>query len=147
MIRPRLLITLLSPLLLSGCLATPERPLSAHEAAARQVVPLTGDFDGDGVADYAFWNRETGRWFLMTSSRQPPHRRLVRQGAGYQVWWGGQGDEPLVGDFDGDGIDDLAVWRESISAIYLLTSTGGYNRASVRHFDGFAIKVELPTTP
>jgi hypothetical protein len=86
-------------------------------------VPMVGDVDGDGRADLMVWRASTGTWFWLTS------------GSGYDYataglkQWGNQslGDVPLLGDFDGDGRDDLAVWRGSSGTWFWLTSSSGYS--------------------
>lgn len=63
------------------------------------------DLDADGKSDFPIV-RNTGpggqlTWFTRTSDNQflPT------------ATWGVQGDKPVSGDFDGDGQDDLVVWR------------------------------------
>jgi hypothetical protein len=38
--------------------------------------------------------------------------------------WGQAGDLPVVGDYDGDGRDDAAVWRRSDGGWYVQPSSG-----------------------
>jgi uncharacterized repeat protein (TIGR02543 family) len=61
-------------------------------------IPLSGDFDGDGIPDIAIYRPSTGEWFV---PGQP-----ARQ-------WGWPGDIPVPADYNGDGITDIAVFRQS----------------------------------
>ena len=40
--------------------------------------------------------------------------------------WGLDGDVPVPGDYDGDGVTDLAVWRPSTGMWFIRTSGSGY---------------------
>jgi len=70
------------------------------------TIPLVGDFDGDGRADYGCYDPvgvpgrvAQGTWYLMMSS------------AGFKTYvFGYPGTVPVVGDFDGDGIDDFGCY-------------------------------------
>jgi len=72
-------------------------------------VPLVLDYDGDGKADTALWDGLY--WHIRLAS-------TIWQSGPPQIPWGssGLGDLPFAGDFDSDGLDDLAVFR---SADYL----------------------------
>ncbi len=41
------------------------------------------------------------------------------------AFWGGEGDVPLAGDYDGDGVDDMVVWRPSEGNWYIKSSKSG----------------------
>ncbi|HET8942080.1 MAG TPA: hypothetical protein VFN13_08850 [Rudaea sp.] len=65
-----------------------------------------GDFDGDGISDAVAWNPSTGVWTV---------RRSSRPFTPYTVTFGQSGDDPRqIGDYDGDGFDDLAVYRSGL---------------------------------
>jgi hypothetical protein len=87
-------------------------------------LPLTGDIDGDGIADLMVWRASTGTWFWLTSSTG---FNYAGQG---QKQWGATGDIPIAADIDGDGRVDLVVWRPSTGTWFWLTSSSGYNYAS-----------------
>jgi hypothetical protein len=89
-------------------------------------VPLLGDIDGDGKAELIVWRASTGTWFWLTSTSGYSY---ASQG---QKQWGNAslGDQPMLGDQDGDGVVDLTVWRASSGTWFWLTSSSGYDYAA-----------------
>ena len=67
-------------------------------------IPLTGDWDGDGVDSLAIYR--SGQW-LFDDNNDGVF-------AESSFWFGLPGDIPVVGDFDGDGVDDATVFRNGI---------------------------------
>lgn len=87
-------------------------PTSSRELGEeKHLVPLVGDFNGDGFDDVVLWNPVNGNWQVALShgTQFYPDR-----GNGDNLWlkhWGiGKQWKPLVGDFDGDGQDDVILW-------------------------------------
>ncbi len=91
--------------------------------------PVVGDFDGDGIDDYGVYDADglegwavPGSWYFMESS------------AGFQTTEFGYAETvPVVGDFDGDGIDDLALYDaeghagQPAGSWHFMQSTEGYD--------------------
>jgi len=65
------------------------------------------DYDGDGIADPAIWRAGAAAEFLIRRSSRPG-------GAPLSVALGTTDDDPFQsGDYNGDGRDDLAVFRDA----------------------------------
>ncbi len=68
-------------------------------------MPVPGDYDGDGTADFAVFRPSNGRWYV--------------DGIAGSTAWGQSGDVPVPGDYDGDGTADFAVFRPSNGRWYV----------------------------
>ncbi len=82
-------------------------------------VPLVGDFDGDGRDSVSIWRVAEARVYVINE--------LGEEGKGlgaadYSYDFGKTGDTPFVGDFDGDGIDTIGLYRRSTGFVYFRNS-------------------------
>ena len=78
-------------------------------------VPLAGDFDGDGCDTLSLYRPSEQRFYII-------NRLGENEGglgkADYYFTFGNPGDKPVVGDWDGDGIDEVGLHRESTGFFY-----------------------------
>ena len=68
---------------------------------------FTGDFDGDGRLDFAIHVRSKSEFRIATRTG---NTRVQRMGTST--------DLPLVGDFDKDGSDEIAIYSQGMRAFY-----------------------------
>ena len=78
-------------------------------------VPLAGDFDGDGCDSVSIYRSSEQRFFIINE--------LGRNEGGLgtaeaSFVFGDPGDQPVVGDWDGDGSDEIGLYRESTGFFY-----------------------------
>lgn len=78
-------------------------------------IPISGDFDGDGLWDYGVYRPLTSEWIIHKSSTNETSITIFDQG---------QTVIPVPADYDGDGKTDLAVRDPSSFTWYILNSTG-----------------------
>ena len=62
----------------------------------------------------AVWRPSSGQWFVVPVDN--PGSQVTQS-------WGLNGDVPLRGDYDGDGITDFAVWRPSTGQWFIIPSS------------------------
>lgn len=80
-----------------------------------RVNAVMGDYDGDGRAEYWFYDTPEGMFRIFMSSGRPLNKQF-----------GWNEAMPVVGDFDGDGICDLAVYHQNSGEWYIWTSGGRF---------------------
>ena len=68
-------------------------------------VPITGDFDGDGISEIGVFRK--GKWYIDLNGNGEWDQD--------DLWaeLGGEVDRPVVGDWDGDGKTDIGVFGPS----------------------------------
>ncbi len=78
-------------------------------------LPLAGDFDGDGCDSVSLYRPGEATVYVI-------NRLGDGQGglgaADYSFMFGNVGDKPFSGDFDGDGIDEVGLHRETTGLVY-----------------------------
>src|SRR5262249_55504436 len=83
-------------------------------------IQAVGDYSGDGLADL-LWRNDNGDVFLWNSQEGPSvsfsHQDIRVIGPGWHI-------QPAVGDFNGDGQDDV-LWRNDNGDVYLWASQPG----------------------
>ena len=82
------------------------------------VIPVSGDYDGDGIFDPAVFDPLTGDWYIRSLVAVPD---TIAGG----IPWGFVGLIPVPGDFDGDVKCDLALYDRATGNWYIRTIAPG----------------------
>ena len=88
-----------------------------HSGERAGMFPSPATTMGTGERTSVSIVRRTVRYILKSSTG-------FTVGAGYV--WGATGDVPVGGDFDGDGVSDIAVYRVSTAHWFVLQSSTGF---------------------
>jgi hypothetical protein len=90
------------------------------------LPPIVSDFDGDGKSDLAFIVPPSGgqsqAYAILRSTTNYDVTQPVFVPAGFPA----VGDTPVVGDFDGDGKSDPAIWRSTQGVWIIPKSSSNY---------------------
>jgi Tol biopolymer transport system component len=78
-------------------------------------VPLAGDFNGDGCDTLSVYRPSEQRFYIVNDLGE---NGASLGAADYFFTFGNPGDQPVVGDWDGDGTDEVGLHRESSGLFY-----------------------------
>jgi hypothetical protein len=101
-------------------------------------IPVTGDWDGDGVSEPAFF-RGNGYWHLDINGNG-----LWDEGVDAAFKFGISGDIPVTGDWNGDGITDVGVFRGNGNWYLDLNGSRAWDAGDVTF--KFGITGDIPVT-
>lgn len=108
-------------------------------------IPITGDWDGDGVDDVGVFRPSTHQFLLRVTNTFRPCFGCppITVASTLMINFGQTGDKPVVGDWNGDGIDTPGVFR---SGEFLLTDSPNINNSSpaVNHIVFFGTARDTP---
>jgi hypothetical protein len=77
-------------------------------------VPVAGDWDGDGDDNLGIYRPSEQRFYLFTTTCTGSPMGAAQ----ISFLFGNPGDKPVAGDWDGDGIDEVGLHRESTGFFY-----------------------------
>jgi hypothetical protein len=89
--------------------------------------PLAGDWNGDGVDNPGVFRPSTGQFLLQQPTRLTPTAPIIN--ITITLNFGLSGDKAIVGDWNGDGIDTVGVFRPSASQ-FILSNAPNTNNSS-----------------
>lgn len=92
----------------------------------RDAIPLAGDFNGDGCDTVSFYIPATGQVRIFNTATEVVAASVASIPSDIEYKFGDDRFLPFVGDFDGDGIDTIGLFRSSTAVVYLKnTHTAG----------------------
>jgi hypothetical protein len=106
-------------------------------------IPMTGDFDGDGKDDAVTFTRGSGADVYVSLS---DGTKFVQDGWLWHDTFAFNNETPAVGDFDGDGKDDIATFTGGDAADVFVSLSDGtkFVQNTWKWHDHFAIGAEVP---
>lgn len=90
----------------------------------------SGDFNGDGYTDLLTWDRTSNQWQVALYSSQNSPGYLIPGGIWLKNWAQSSQMRCLVGDYNGDKKDDIALLHEPSGEWWVALSTGSSFQAS-----------------
>ena len=78
-------------------------------------IPLAGDFNGDGCDTLSIYRPSEARFYIINKLGADEGGLGAAE---YSFLFGDAGDKPVVGDWDGDGIDEIGLHRETTGFFY-----------------------------
>jgi hypothetical protein len=78
-------------------------------------IPLAGDFNGDGCDTLSIYRPSEARFYIINKLGE---NEGGLGAAEYSFLFGNVGDKPVVGDWDGDGVDEIGLHRETTGFFY-----------------------------
>lgn len=75
------------------------------------AIPVVGRFLAGAPLTLALFDPRDGSWTLVPAGRDPAEERVTFR-------FGAPGDILVPGDYDGDGVDEVVVWRRSDTTWY-----------------------------
>jgi hypothetical protein len=88
--------------------------------------PVAADFNGDKRTDIAVFRPSNATWYIHQNylsyyyyTSPPANGNVIYTATNYGL----SGDNDAPADYDGDGKDDIAVWRPSTGVWYYLASS------------------------
>jgi hypothetical protein len=107
-------------------------------------IPAVGDFNGDGRDDIATFTRGSAMDVYVALSNGSA---FAGTGVKWHDFFNFGANIPAVGDFNGDGKDDLVTFtRGTTCDAYVVLSTGAAFGTESTWNDGFACNNEIPGT-
>ncbi|WP_363053618.1 NosD domain-containing protein [Methanoregula sp. PtaB.Bin085] len=91
-------------------LRTPGSPTTAIDWGVSTDLPVTGDWNGNGITDVGIYRPSTHMFYLRTPGSPTT-----------AIDWGVGTDLPVTGDWNGNGITDVGIYRPSTHMFYLRT--------------------------
>ena len=78
-------------------------------------IPLAGDFNGDGCDTLSIYRPENQTFYIMNELGKDEGGLGAAE---YSFMFGNPGDSPVAGDWDGDGVDEIGLYRETTGFLY-----------------------------
>lgn len=102
-------------------------------------IPVAGDWDGNGIDTPGVFNPATGQWQLTNGINGLNVANSFPQ-ANFTFTFGQNGDLPIAGDWDGNGIDGVGFFRTTNSTFNLSNGFQGTIDIKPFIFGGLGVK-------
>lgn len=102
----------------------------------RGDIPVCGDWNGDRRAGVGVFRPSTKTWYLADNINKAAGGRNATAGVTKEVKWGDAGDIPLVCDWNGDGKDDIGLYRPSNAHFYISLGATGWTDHDIHFGNG-----------
>jgi hypothetical protein len=109
--------------------------------------PVAGDWDGDGTDEVGVWRGNT-RYFYLDMNGNGIYNGTATERFGPFLSTTDSSDRPVAGDWDGDGSDEVGIWRGAKRYFYL--DMGGeciYDGAATERFGPFLSSTDATDVP